>query len=263
MTNRGRTLTIVWGVFAGIATVVAITSIVLQIRERELRLEKEQQLLLAKAENEDLSDQLRRTRLAQQQAEAELNQAQSQLEQALHQAAEARQASEALTQAVEARQQEVDRLTKDLEQIRADRAALAEQVVQLETLQREVKSLRQAKADLESKVLELSEHPTVQLDPVLITQGGVTEGGGSSARRASDQPLQGHVLVVNREYDFIVVNLGRNQGLSIGQEFQVVRGQEVLGHVKIEKIYDELSAAAILPNSNKDAIREGDSVRPI
>jgi hypothetical protein len=37
----------------------------------------------------------------------------------------------------------------------------------------------------------------------------------------------------------------------------------VLGRVKVEKIYDELSAAAILPDSRKDTIREGDAVRAL
>ena len=70
-------------------------------------------------------------------------------------------------------------------------------------------------------------------------------------------------MVVNREYDFIVMNMGKNQGLSVGQEFQIVRNNQVLGKVKIEKVYDELSAAAILPDSKKDSIREGDAVRAL
>ena len=73
----------------------------------------------------------------------------------------------------------------------------------------------------------------------------------------------GQIVVVNREYDFIVVNLGKNQGLSIGQEFQIVRGNQVLGKAKVEKIYDELSAAAILPESQKNNIREGDTVKAL
>ena len=73
----------------------------------------------------------------------------------------------------------------------------------------------------------------------------------------------GQVVVVNREYDFIVMNLGKNHGLSVGQEFKVVRGNEVLGRVKVEKVYDELAAAAILPESQKDNIREGDGVKAL
>ena len=74
---------------------------------------------------------------------------------------------------------------------------------------------------------------------------------------------EGQVVVVNREYDFIVMNRGKNHGLSVGQEFQIVRGNQVLGKVKVEKVYDELSAAAILPDSQKDNIKEGDAVKAL
>ena len=84
--------------------------------------------------------------------------------------------------------------------------------------------------------------------PISLTQGGV---------------LEGQVIVVNREYDFIVMNIGKNHGLAVGQEFQIVRGSQVLGKVKVEKIYNELSAAAILPESNKALIREGDAVKAL
>jgi hypothetical protein len=57
------------------------------------------------------------------------------------------------------------------------------------------------------------------------------------------------------------MNLGKSHGLTLGQEFQVIRDNQILGRVKVEKIYDELSAAAILPASNKASIREGDFVR--
>ena len=84
-----------------------------------------------------------------------------------------------------------------------------------------------------------------------------------SAPAAQAPSTSGQVVVVNREYDFIVMNLGKNHGLSIGQEFQIVRGDSVLGKVKVEKVYDELSAAAILPESQKDNIKEGDTVKAL
>jgi hypothetical protein len=59
------------------------------------------------------------------------------------------------------------------------------------------------------------------------------------------------------------MDLGRNQGLSIGQEFNILRGGQTLGRVKVEKVYDDLSAAAILPDTQEDQIREGDQVRAL
>jgi hypothetical protein len=127
--------------------------------------------------------------------------------------------------------------------------------------------------DLETKVMELSERPSVELEKVLVTGDSPTSPAASSSSSSggavvpvsttSTSPTEGQIVVVNREYDFIVMNLGKNQGLSVGQEFQIIRGSEVLGKVKVEKIYDELSAAAILPESKKSSIREGDLVRPL
>ena len=124
---------------------------------------------------------------------------------------------------------------------------------------------QQAKGELESKVLELSGQPLVELEKVRVAND--QPGGGKAvampASASSGDASQGQVVVVNREYDFIVMNIGRNHGLSVGKEFQVIRGNEVLGKVKVEKVYDELSAAAILPESQKNNIREGDAVKAL
>ncbi|MDP3722832.1 MAG: hypothetical protein Q8R91_04970, partial [Candidatus Omnitrophota bacterium] len=103
--------------------------------------------------------------------------------------------------------------------------------------------------------------PTVELDKVRVTSEG--EGAGPTAAAAPGGSENGQIIVVNRDYDFVVMNLGKNQGLSIGQEFQIVRGEVVLGKVKVEKVYEELSAAAILPESDKSSIREGDAVKAL
>ena len=261
MTRQGRAVVILLGVLAVLASAVAGVAVTMQMHERDLRLKKERELLLLKSENESLQQQVSEVRQAKQQVEAEATRLKTQLEQAASQLAEAVRAKEALAASVDERQQEVTRLSKDLEQIRSEREGVARQIDQLrsqqDTLQEQLAQAEQAKADLEAKVSELSEQPTVELEPVVVTN---PQGAAAPALAPASN---GQVIVVNREYDFIVMNLGRNQGLEIGQEFQIVRGQEVLGRVKVEKIYDELSAAAILPNSKKEAIREGDEVRAL
>jgi len=262
MTRQGRTTTTVLAAFAIFAIGMAGVAIVFQMRERDLRLAKERELLLVKAENEDLEEQLRQIRQAKEQVEMELVLVKEQLTQMTHQLTEERQAKETLAKSVDERQQELDRLNKDLGQARSERGTLTEQLTKLqseqETLQARLAKAEQAKAELETKVLEMSEHPSVELEKVVVTSASPSEAFSSQL-----PARQGQVIVVNREYDFIVMNLGKRQGLALGQEFQIIRGQEVLGRVKVEKIYDELSAAAILQGSNEDAIREGDLVKAL
>ena len=157
------------------------------------------------------------------------------------------------------------KFSADLTQASADSKQMTEQ---LQSERKRLADLERAKADLESKVMELSGQPMVELDKVLVKgdQGGAGAGASGLALpvpTSAVPSMDGQVVVINREFDFIVMNLGRNHGLSVGQEFQVVRGTEILGRVKVEKVYDELSAAALLPESKKSAIREGDAVRPL
>lgn len=265
--RQGKVAVLLLGLLTVLSVVVAGVAITLQRREQDLRLAKERELVVVKSQNEDLEQQLRDVRTAKQQIEGELAKIKDQLAKAAQELETERQAKEILAKSVDERQREIDRLGKDLEQNRSERTSLSEQLAQLkkeqETLHTQLAELEKAKADLESKALEFSSaHPTVELDKVVVTGTGA-QAASSSAAGDQAAAVQGQVVVVNREYDFIVMNLGKNHGLAIGQEFQIVRGDQVLGRVKVEKVYDELSAAAILPESKKDEIREGDTVKAI
>jgi septal ring factor EnvC (AmiA/AmiB activator) len=272
--QAGKMLVPLLGVLTVLALGVAAVAIVLQIQEREKRQARERELQIALNENADLKSRLDEAQQSKTRTEEQLAGVRKELSQAKEELQKTLRAQAELTRSVEDREAEIARLTQDLAQARADSQQVSAQLSGLQSERDEVKrklaDLERAKEDLEAKVMELSERPTVELDKVLVTgeEAGEPPAAGAdlvipvSAGSAS-MAVDGQVVVINREYDFIVMNLGKNHGLSIGQEFQVVRGTEVLGHVKVEKVYDELSAAAILPDSQKQHIREGDAVRAL
>ena len=290
MIPRGKATVVLLGIVAALALTVAAIAITFQMRERDLRLAKERELLLVQAENHELLQQIREVRDAKQQLESQLAQVKEQFAQTMKQLTEERQANEQLVKTAGERQQQLEQMTKDLEHTRAERLSLTEQLAQLnaerEGLQQQLGELQRVKQQLKEQIVQLSEHPTVELDKVVVTKApppnpanvpsapqagqmsqpnpaASPEAVSSPVSSSHASPLEGQVIVVNREYDFIVMNLGSNQGLTVGQEFQIVRGEQVLGRAKVEKVYDDLSAAAILPESKKDAIREGDVVKAI
>ena len=272
-TVQGKALVPLLGVLATLAIGVSAVAIVLQMRERDRRVAVERELVIAQTEREELKSQLQDVTQQKASAEQQLAMAQADLTKTKTDLDAAITAKDALTRSIEDRQKEIERLTKDLEQARTDRKQLASDLDQLRSqrvgLQRQVQDLESAKSDLQSKVMELSEHPTVELDKIVV--GDTPQSSTVRSDYAAPAPVSltdakggdGQVIVVNREYDFVVMNLGKNHGLSIGQEFQILRGADVVGKVKVEKVYDELSAAAILPESNKDLIQEGDGVRAL
>ena len=273
--QAGKMLVPLLAVLVVLSMGVAAVAIVLQMQEREKRQAKEQELYQSQSENDELKSKLQAMEQDKARAEESLASTRKDLTQAQDELAKAVDAKETLSRSVEDREREIARLTKDVEQTRQEAKQAGKQLADLreerDTAKRQLADLEQAKQDLETKVMELTEKPTVELEKVLVTPDQAL--GAASPQSASPGVVMpasasagantGQVVVVNREYDFIVMNLGKNHGLSVGQEFQIVRGTQVLGKVKVEKVYDELSAAAILPESQKNNIREGDAVRPL
>ena len=277
--RQGRSLVPWLGILAALSMVIATAAIVLQRQEYAKRQAKERELALVLGERDALKNQVQDLEQVKSRIEEDLTRARRELTDTQAKMAQAIEAHETLSRSLEDREQQIDRLTKELEKAQTESRQASTKLSALqgerETIRQQLAQLQRTKDDLESKVAELSQRPTVELEKVLVTDTHLPPAASPAASfSASAQsssttaPMvrrlpDGQVVVVNREYDFIVMNLGKNHGLSIGQEFQIVRGDAVLGRVKVEKVYDELSAAAILPESRKDEIHEGDTVKAL
>jgi len=74
--------------------------------------------------------------------------------------------------------------------------------------------------------------------------------------------LEGKVLVVNKDYDFVVINLGSKDNVSAGEVFSIYHKDNYLGDITIEKVHDSMSAAGFVSAGIKDQVKEGDRVTP-
>jgi myosin heavy subunit len=239
----------------------------LQVNERDLQ--------LALSENKDLQSRLDDAVQTRTRAEEDLKRVRSELKQAQEELARTVEEKQTLTRSIDDREQEISRLTKELEQTRSEGGQVRQQLSDLQserdTMERQLADLERAKSDLEAKVTELSERPTVELEKVRVTSdeaaAAVSAVALPTTAAVAGTLEDGRVLVIDREYDFIVMDRGKNHGVAVGQEFHIVRGEEVLGTVKVEKVYDVISAAALLPGAKEDAIRagpeDGDTVKAL
>ncbi len=275
----GKGLTPLIGVLAALSMGVAAVAIVLQMKERDRRVAVERELQTALTESAELKARVEEAQQVKAQTEEELGRARKDLSRTEDKLQEALGTQEKLSRSMEEREREISELKKTLEEAQAASQKAGEQAAKVEadrqTMQQQLADLQRIKQDLEVKIADISK-PSVELEKVMVT-GEPTVPAAPAAPSAPTPALaslaaavssgkklpDGQVVVINREYDFIVMNLGRNHGLSVGQEFQIVRDNQVLGHVKVEKVYDELSAAAILPDSQKNNIREGDAVKSL
>jgi predicted nucleic acid-binding Zn-ribbon protein len=141
---------------------------------------------------------------------------------------------------------------------------------QLETLETKRTELEGKIKDLETKTegIELgkivvnSETPQAPVEqitaPIPPTQQSPV--APTVVQRRPVAGLEGKVLVVNEEYNFVVINLGSKDGISVNDVFVVSRDNAQIGEIKVEKVHDAMSAAGFSSKDLKGKIREGDKV---
>ncbi len=85
-----------------------------------------------------------------------------------------------------------------------------------------------------------------------------------AAKEKQEKPapseLAGKVLVVNKDYDFLVINIGSKEGVAVGDIFSVSHNNKYIGDVKIEKLHESMAAAGFVSPEIKAAVSEGDKV---
>jgi septal ring factor EnvC (AmiA/AmiB activator) len=162
-------------------------------------------------------------------------------------------------------QDQVQQLKSDLEQQKGLRADLETKLSQAqndaEKMQAQLKDIESKKAKLEARLKELEaqaqpEGQGVELGTIVVG----SEGSSASAKQKAVTPLEGKVLVANKDYNFVVINLGSNDGVNAQDVFALYHGNKYIGDIKVEKIHESMSAAGFMSATIKDIVIEGDRV---
>lgn len=208
----------------------------------------------------------------------------SQLTQAEQERAELSQAVSQLRTEVTEQREEISRLVADLKAANAKAGLVdtirSEHEAELARMQahyeEQVGSLRdilqirdEVIATFESNlnsIRELLKGPASELDEGFagarraIQSRTIAAGGLKPSVPPGMSVPQGRVLKVNPEHHFIVVSLGPNEGAQEGRYVQLYRSGTFLGEGRIDRVYQNLSAATVLSEDTLSHIREGDQV---
>jgi hypothetical protein len=153
-------------------------------------------------------------------------------------------------------------------------------------VQTQLKDLEAKKAELETKVSDLEvktssgvELGTIVVNPEVpaVVSGAVSrpplnvpqkaapekkEKATQGMAMAAGQSQEVKVLVINKDYNFLVMSLGSKDGANVGSQYSVFHNNKFVGDVQIEKVHESMSAAGFLTPGMKDKIYEGDKVVP-
>ncbi len=162
---------------------------------------------------------------------------------------EKRAKEDALSQ-LDEKKREAEDLKVNLESAQKDKLALQEEFdkarKEFAALQDQLRNLKGTNESLSKQIEDLEAKKEVELEKIVVKPGRGQEG---------------KVLVVNKEFNFIVVGAGNNKGVTQGIVFGIFRGGDLIAKAQVEKVYETMSAANILPDSGE--IKEGDLAKAL
>lgn len=154
-----------------------------------------------------------------------------------------------------------ERLSADMEQYKNASTELEKKVAQAQEearkAQAQLKDLESQKNKLEAKIKEIESGKAkgVELGNIVVNPAAA-----AGAAAGSPATKESKVLVVNKDYNFAVINLGAKDGVAVGDVFSVYHGTDFVGEVKVEKVHEAMAAAGFTSEDLKNKVSEGDRV---
>jgi len=110
-------------------------------------------------------------------------------------------------------------------------------------------------AEGEQKMLSAAKEKTETELKKLREQVEMTKPGGSKT-----MSLSGRILAVNPTWNFVILDLGKNDRIVEGLTMVIYRGEKMIGKIKTVTVDAQTSVADVLPGTPATAIEVGDQV---
>ncbi|MBL7081738.1 MAG: hypothetical protein ISS44_04140 [Candidatus Omnitrophica bacterium] len=127
-------------------------------------------------------------------------------------------------------------------QIRETELMLKQKAIQIERIKTELlkplavaQTLQQEPKKEETKIQPEQKEQTresVELPPIVVSSSG-------------RQSLSGKLIAVNKDHNFVVVDLGENKGIRMGMSFSVLRDNQVIGNIEVIQVRKTIAACDI------------------
>jgi len=249
-------------VVASVASaVLAVFSYIGKEREYMKRIMLEDKLATMLKDKRQLEKEVKVAKEAQEEAEEKLAEIETAVKKLSLQIEEEKDKSKEAVLDLAAKKKELAALKEDLENEKKEKLAISKKLAELkfdyENVNREVLKLEKEKSRLEDKLSDLKES-SVDLDTIVVSSSAKA---AQSEQKPMEAPLlRGRVLVVNRDYSFVVTDLGKDDGVQKGMVFEIKDVMNFLGRAEVDKVYETMSSASMLPGADINNIKKGNLV---
>lgn len=153
------------------------------------------------------------------------------------------------------------KLTSQIEDLKREKELLTRRIAEGEdTLQDRTTEALETKDRLAALHLEpvkslSKDAQVVELGPIVV------KGGAAQDYPQLDRGLSGSLLAVNKENNFVVIDIGESAGVKKGIIFSVYRNDLSIGSIKVIQVRRDISAADILSIQAGQQLKVGDAVK--
>jgi len=127
---------------------------------------------------------------------------------------------------------------------------------------KEVADLSRTLKNAQNTIEAINQEKLVMSRTIARLQGELAEIMGTNPIVTEPARLRGRILVVDPKWDFVVLNVGDDQGLKDNGELLVSRDGKLVAKIIVRSIQKDRSIANIMPGWKLGEVIEGDEVTP-
>jgi hypothetical protein len=152
-------------------------------------------------------------------------------------------------------------LERKISDLQKENTTFKDRFTQMDTLLRdrtlEMENLRE---ELESGLTRQTENKESVELPAIVVRPSQISGKVGPPQQAQTAPLlSGKILAINKENKFVIIDLGQDHGVKIGDTFGVSRADKPIANIEVIQTRKEISACDI--RSETAPINVGDIVQ--
>ena len=152
-------------------------------------------------------------------------------------------------------------LEKTIVKMSDDKKNLGKKLTDTESMvESKIAEIWQIKESLNNQVKELATATKeVELPPIVVSAGNTGPKNEDKEKKATTAGLDGSIVSVNEENNFVIIDKGQGAGLNVGNKLNVYRNADYIAQVEVIQVRPDIAAADI--KEKKTKIKVGDSVR--
>lgn len=156
-------------------------------------------------------------------------------------------------------------LEKKIQELQVNKGELEQRISQMEVmltqgvsqiggLKERIDNIKSGTVKAEQAVVKPKKDDSVELPAIVVKP----QSEGLSSAGFIDSAAEGKVLAVNRDNNFVIVDLGQDSGLKTGDALRVLRGDKAVASVEAIQVRRNISACDI--KKEAEPIKIGDAV---